>query len=1183
MALFQVAVMLAGFLLFSWSVEVTAAKIVAEEEAVIQGSQAVETESAGSEQQMPTQQNTGNVTGQNGQMPQETVPALTTDKTTSGGEKKKQKESEKKQEKRQEQTVKDEETASENSTEDVSQNQLPEHYMGGIKQPGVSDNQVVSQNSVINQNQTTIQEQFKEEKSITDQENSKKQSNEQTKQQVNELGTKKQWKAEGERNALLLGFFGIYGTILFAGFLFLYKKGGTRNMKKRFKKVTGCILCALCLSFVGNDLGSYVQAQTISGNAVTEEISDMTEVSQEAGHEQDLFAFDWKNASDQELDHLLGITDFEKTGYWLKSLSKEELEEVLSRDTVLPKEMSVADYAVEDDGTLMETSSKENVIYYEYCMSLATGSLKAQTFQHSSGYYDYKFTMGNALSHYRMKISGLSTTQENTKAQTATIAVVAVQQTNGNFANFSSKAGNYNHSEGYTTKKISNDLDGTGNYYILDAGFTFTKPEGYTVTLTKENAHTGYCNIYYYENGAYKVNQKKFTSDTNSASSVFESLLAHTNLYTNTTVGGSTQSAPDNPVCYHFTFTPISYTIQYNGNGATSGSVASQVCNYGSTYYVQQNGFLRQYNVNYNGNGGLPEKAYDIAKYSFKGWGLENSSAATHASGQAYNNIKNTQNSVGKFYAIWTPGSVSLPSAKRTGYLFNGWSALSDAKSGSAANTVYTPGANTTLYATWKAITYQVDFMDGVTDEVRETMNMTYDEKVKLNTLEAMGISRPGYTFDGWKSSVGNYTDGEEVCNLASEDNAVITMTAEWKAKNDTPYKVIHKTQSLTNQDEYELRHTDTFKGTTDTVVTPDTREYEGYVAPKKQTVTIAGDGSTEVVYLYDIAPMDTFTYRVEHYLQDKNDKTKYNLDEQNSKTYPGKDGQVVTPDVITSYEGYDVPSPQTVTLKKGSNVVIKYYYKLSNSGTTNITNITNENTENYNGGDIHYLQPGEIKYYTDGTGNQYEIYVNQDGTLTIRSMTSAVENLKVAGTITINNTKYQVTEIAANAFKNNKTIKTVTIGNGITTIGKGAFEGCTKLTSVKFGVGLSVIGDRAFYGCTSLQTVKTTRTLTKIGSKAFYNCKKLKSYSVGKYVKSIGSYAFYNCKKLKKITLAESMEIVGKKAFYNCSSLKTVSIKSTKLIKVGSGAFKKCNKKLKFTVPAKKKKAYAKLLKGKS
>ena len=64
---------------------------------------------------------------------------------------------------------------------------------------------------------------------------------------------------------------------------------------------------------------------------------------------------------------------------------------------------------------------------------------------------------------------------------------------------------------------------------------------------------------------------------------------------------------------------------------------------------------------------------------------------------------------------------------------------------------------------------------------------------------------------------------------------------------------------------------------------------------------------------------------------------------------------------------------------------------------------------------------------------------------------------------------------------------------------------------------------------------------------------------------------------------MSESVEIVEKKAYYKCSSLKKVSIKTTNLIKVGSGAFKKCNKGLKFTVPAKKKKAYTKLLKGKS
>ena len=60
-------------------------------------------------------------------------------------------------------------------------------------------------------------------------------------------------------------------------------------------------------------------------------------------------------------------------------------------------------------------------------------------------------------------------------------------------------------------------------------------------------------------------------------------------------------------------------------------------------------------------------------------------------------------------------------------------------------------------------------------------------------------------------------------------------------------------------------------------------------------------------------------------------------------------------------------------------------------------------------------------------------------------------------------------------------------------------------------------------------------------------------------------------------------MEIVEKKAFFKCGGLKKVSIKTMKLIKVGNGAFKKCGKGLKFTVPAKKKNTYAKLLKGKS
>ena len=929
-------------------------------------------------------------------------------------------------------------------------------------------------------------------------------------------------------------------------------------MKKRLlTKVFGIFLAA---AVAVTSIPVTTNAQTVSENEVT---TDTNEIS-------DIFTFDWKNATDEELDHILGITDFDATGTWLKSLSEDEFNQVISRDTVLNKEMSVATYDVDEDGEMVESNAIDSVIYYEYCLSRATGLLKAQTFQHKSGYYDYKFVMGSKVSQFRMKISDLDTSVDTSKQQKATIAVVAVQQTNGNFAGFASKAGNYNVSDGYTEKKLSNDLDGTGNYYNLIAGFGFTKPAGYSVTLTKENAHNGNCSIYYYENGAFKTNKNKFTSDANVDSAVWESLVAYTNLYTNTTVGGSSQSAPANPVCYTFTFTPSTYVINYNGNGANGGSTASQTCTYGNTYYTPTNGYTRAYTVTYNGNGGTPAEASKTAYYTFAGWGWENPYAANFSANQGFVNARTS--GTGTFYAIWSPASIKLPTATRNGYTFGGWYSGNTKIGGSGS--AFTPSSNVTLTAGWAANSYNVKF-DSNGGSACNNISARYDQTINLPTP-----TKAGYNFVGWSGAGGTYKGTAK--NLSSTNGATVTLTALWEASTSVPYKVIHMVEK--EDGKYEIMETENLTGTTGATVTPATKSYGGHKSPDQQTKSIAGDGSTVFEYKYELIISKSVIYKVEHYLQNKTDKTKYDLDKTNSKTYYTTEGSSVTPPVITTYTGYDVPNPQTVTVAADGSTIVKYYYKLSSTGTTN--NNTNNENNTTNNGDVNGFNPGETKYYTDAQGNTYEIFVNQDGTLTIRSIktaAAATESVKIAGTITINGVKYQVTEIAPYAFKNNKKIKKVTIGKGITKIGKGAFEGCTNLKTVRFGVGLSVIGARAFYGCTSLEKVYTTKTLTEIGSKAFYNCKKLKSYTIGKYVKKIGSYAFYNCQKLKKITISESVEIIEKKAFYKCKSLKSVPIKTTKLIKVGSGAFKKCNKKLTFTVPEKKRKAYAKLLKGKS
>ena len=71
--------------------------------------------------------------------------------------------------------------------------------------------------------------------------------------------------------------------------------------------------------------------------------------------------------------------------------------------------------------------------------------------------------------------------------------------------------------------------------------------------------------------------------------------------------------------------------------------------------------------------------------------------------------------------------------------------------------------------------------------------------------------------------------------------------------------------------------------------------------------------------------------------------------------------------------------------------------------------------------------------------------------------------------------------------------LKTVIITGG-TSIGYRAFEYCTSLESITIGNGITRIGDGAFYGCDSLTSVTIPDSVTSIGFEVFENCTSLTS-----------------------------------------------------------------------------------------
>lgn len=176
------------------------------------------------------------------------------------------------------------------------------------------------------------------------------------------------------------------------------------------------------------------------------------------------------------------------------------------------------------------------------------------------------------------------------------------------------------------------------------------------------------------------------------------------------------------------------------------------------------------------------------------------------------------------------------------------------------------------------------------------------------------------------------------------------------------------------------------------------------------------------------------------------------------------------------------------------------------------------------------------------------------------KSTDSGAKSISVPKNITVGGVTYKVTSIADNAFKNNKKITKVTLGDNVETIGTGAFNGCKNLTKVTIGKNMKTIGIAAFSGCIKLKTVSLGANVTTIKSNAFRDCEKLKTVNMGANVTTIDKQAFYNCSALTQIAIPKKVSKLGKEAFRGCKNLTKVTIgKNVKTIELGT--FRGCEK----------------------
>lgn len=155
------------------------------------------------------------------------------------------------------------------------------------------------------------------------------------------------------------------------------------------------------------------------------------------------------------------------------------------------------------------------------------------------------------------------------------------------------------------------------------------------------------------------------------------------------------------------------------------------------------------------------------------------------------------------------------------------------------------------------------------------------------------------------------------------------------------------------------------------------------------------------------------------------------------------------------------------------------------------------------------------------------------------------------------------------------KSVKSITIPDGITGIGDYAFKDCSSLQSVDFPNSVTEIGNWAFFGCSSLQRINVSNDNKHFASVdgvlfnkdltvilRFPQNNDVKEYVIPNSITEIGDRAFYGCSSLQSIVVPDSVTKIGDWAFWGCYSLEHIYLhcNDVEKLKVGKNIFEGVN-----------------------
>lgn len=442
-----------------------------------------------------------------------------------------------------------------------------------------------------------------------------------------------------------------------------------------------------------------------------------------------------------------------------------------------------------------------------------------------------------------------------------------------------------------------------------------------------------------------------------------------------------------------------------------------------------------------------------------------------------------------------------MPTATRTGYIFEGWYTAKEGGTKVTSETKITASTNHTLYAHWSAKKYTLFVYNG---DGAKSYTYTYKSKVTI-TADA---PKSGMYFKKWLVKIG---DGVEIADETKATTYFVmpakTVVLQAIYEQIPTYTVTFDANGGTLSEKGSKIVTSGSRIGTLPTVTRTGYTFEGWYTEKTggnkvTSETVVNDNyklyahwkqNKYFLTVYNGSGTSTLQYASGAQVTLKADIATEGMKFKNWSVDGGMEGNLKIADATSQIITFTMPS-QDVTLR-----VI--YEKISGKSDSKNKEIE-VGTE---------FTSGNLKYEVIATNKVSVAGAKGVGT----------KQLAIPNSVSYKGTVYRVTEICDEAFKDEK-ITGVTIGDSVKKIGSCAFENCKKLTKVTIG-----------------------KSTTKIGTKAFKGCGKLKDITVkSKKLKEVGKNALKGIKKDAKIKVPSAQYKQYKKLFSGKGQSKNTVIK---------------------------------------